>query len=212
MRLHTYWRSSASFRVRIGLGLKHLGVESVFVHLRRGEQKSPTHLAVNPQGLVPVLEDGDTVIAQSLAILEYLDEIHPDPPLLPKAPADRAHVRSISYAIACEIQPLQNLGVTKALGESFDADADGQARWSREMIERGLEAIEELLARHPATGTCCFGDTPSLADLCLVPQIYNARRFGVDTACFPTLARVDAHCREMPAFAAAAPEAQPDAD
>ena len=213
MQLYDYFRSSAAYRVRIALNLKRLAPERVFVHLRRNAQRSDEYLALNPQGLVPSLvTDDGAVLTQSLAIIEWLDETHPSPPLLPAGANDRARVRALALAIACEIHPLNNLRVlnylTGTLGVT-DAQKDG---WYRYWCDVGLEAIEARLAREAATGRFCHGDAPTLADVCLVPQLFNARRFAVDLAPFPTLLRIDAACALLPAFADAAPARQPDAE
>ncbi len=213
MKLFDYFRSSAAYRVRIALGLKGVAPERAFVHLRSGVQRSDDYLDVNPQGLVPTLvtEAGD-VLTQSLAIIEWLDETHPEPPLLPRDPAARARVRSIALAIACDIHPLNNLRVlqylTGTLGLS-EAQKDG---WYRYWIDTGFEALERQLARDRATSRYCHGEAPTLADVCLVPQLANARRFKIDLTPYPTLTRIEAACVELPAFAAAAPARQPDAE
>ncbi len=212
MKLHTYFRSSCSYRVRIALHWKGLPFESDFVHLRRGEQRRAERLALNPQGLVPTLEDGDLVVSQSFAILEYLEEQYPDPPLLPKEPAGRARVRQIAQLIACEIQPLQNLGPVRALRRDFGLTEADTTRYCRDLIQRGLAAVEALLAGSRATGLCCHGDAPTFADLCLIPQVYNARRFDCDLSACPNVTRIDAHCAGLGAFRTAAPHAQPDAE
>ena len=208
--LWDYWRSTAAYRVRIALNLKGLSAERRIRHLRRGEQREAAFLAVNPQGLVPalVLEDG-TVLTQSLAICEYLDETHPDPPLLPRDPVTRAKVRAFAQAIAAEIHAVQNLKVlnrVKALGHD-QATANA---WAHDTIAEGLAACEALL--HDQPGPFCFGAAPGLADIALVPQLYNARRFGVDLGAMPRLVAAEAACLALPAFAAAAPERQADAE
>jgi maleylacetoacetate isomerase len=213
MKLYDYFRSSAAYRVRIALNLKAQAPERVFVHLGRGAQRDESYLALNPQGLVPMLvtDDGD-VLTQSLAILEWLDETHPQPLLLPADPAERARVRSIALAIACDIHPLNNTRVLKYLTGTLgvtDAQKDG---WYRYWVDVGLEALETRLAREPATGRFCHGEAPTIADVCLVPQLANARRFAIDVTPYPTLVRIEAECLALPAFAAAAPAKQPDAE
>ncbi|WP_404378515.1 maleylacetoacetate isomerase [Caenispirillum salinarum] len=215
MRLYTYWRSSTSYRVRIALNLKGLSAEQVPVHLVRdgGEHKQPAYTALNPQAGVPTLvEDDGRALTQSLAICEYLDEVHPHPPLLPTDAAGRARVRAFALAISCEIHPLTNLRVLKHLTGHLGLSEDTKLEWYRHWTVQGLTALEAMVAGHPDTGDCVHGFTPTLADLCLVPQMYNARRFNVGLELFPTLVRIDAHCRDLEAFKAAAPEAQPDAD
>jgi maleylacetoacetate isomerase len=213
MRLFDYFRSSAAYRVRIALNLKGVAAEREFVHLRHGAQRADDYLALNPQGLVPVLvTDDGAVLTQSLAIVEWLDETHPRPPLLPPDANGRARVRSIAQSIACDIHPINNLRVlnylTGTLGVS-EAQRDG---WYRYWIDLGFEALERRLASERATGRYCHGDAPTLADVCLVPQVANARRFHVDLAPYPTIVRIDAACNELPPFADAAPMKQPDAE
>ena len=213
MKLYDYFRSSAAYRVRIALALKGLAPEREFVHLRKGAQRDEGYLAVNPQGLVPALvTDGGDVLTQSLAIVEYLDETHRDPPLLPADPVARARVRSIALAIACDIHPIDNLRVLRYLVHTMGVSEQQKDAWYNYWIDVGLEALERRLASEPATGRCCHGDTPTLADICLVPQLANARRVNLDLTPYPTLVRIDAHCRSLPAFAAADPARQPDAE
>ncbi len=209
MILHGYFRSSAAWRVRIALQLKGLTVENRYQHLRKGEQLSPGYLAVNPQGLLPslILDDG-AVLTQSLAICEYLDEQYPDPALLPSDPVTRARVRAFAQVIACDIHPVQNLRVLKALqarGQTPD-DTNG---WARDVIGGGFDALETLVAGQMRP--YAFGDTPTLADICLVPQMANARRFGVELR-WPRLAAIEAACLALPAFAETHPDRQPDAE
>ncbi|WP_036259109.1 maleylacetoacetate isomerase [Methylocapsa aurea] len=209
--LYGYWRSSAAYRVRIALNLKQIAAESAFVHLRRGDQRGERHRALNPAGLVPVWREADGfTLAQSLAIIDYLDEIHPEPPFLPEDVRLRAICREIAYAIACDIHPLGNLRVLEKLAADFAADSTAKAAWARHWIASGFEAIEARLA-HTA-GCYAIGDQITLADICLVPQVANARRFGLDLALYPRIAAADAAAREDLAFAAAAPEMQPDAE
>ncbi len=209
MILHDYFRSSAAWRVRIVLNLKCLDAERRYQHLRKGEQLSPDYLAVNPQGLLPslVLDDG-TVLTQSMAICEYLDDVHPEPPLLPSDPVARARVRAFAQIIACDIHPVQNLRVLKAL-EALGQTPEQTQAWAREVITRGLEALSTLVADQP--GPFAFGDRPTLADVCLVPQLGNARRFGAELR-WPRLLEIEAACAALPAFAEARPDAQPDAE
>jgi maleylacetoacetate isomerase len=214
MRLYDYYRSSAAYRVRIALNLKGVAPdERTYVHLRMGGQRAQEYLAVNPQGLVPVLAlDDGQVLTQSLAIVEYLDETHPDPPLLPPTPAARARVRAIALQIACDIHPLDNLRVLNYLIGTMGASREQKDGWYRHWIDVGFAALERTLARDGATGRYCHGDAPTLADVCLVPQMANARRFDIDVSAYPTLVRIESTCNALPAFAAAAPARQPDAE
>lgn len=205
-----YWRSSAAYRVRIAVGIKGLEPRHGFVHLRKGEQRGAAHRAVNPAGLVPSWQEGDLTLAQSLAIIEYLDEKYPGPPLLPERPAERAIAREIALTIACDIHPLGNLRVLDKLSAEFGADAAARAAWNRHWIALGFDAIEARLAS--SAGRFAVGDAPTLADICLVPQVYNARRWELDLAPYPRILAADAAARAVPAFAAAAPENQPDAE
>lgn len=213
LRLYSYWRSSAAYRVRIGLNLKGLRYETVPVHLVRdgGEQHQAEYAALNPQQLVPTLTHGVRVIRQSLAILEYLDEAWPSPRLLPMTARDRARVRSLAQLVAADIHPLNNLRVLRYFENTWGVPQAERDEWVKHWIVEGFDAMEALLANDAATGTYCHGQTPGLADCCLVPQVFNARRFGVDMAAFPTIARIEQACLELPAFADARPEKQPDA-
>ncbi len=209
MILYGYDVSSASYRVRIALALKGLTVTTVRKDLRAGEQRLDDFLAINPQGFVPalVLNDG-AVLTQSVAIIEYLDEIHPDPPLLPRAPLARARVRALTQAITCDIHPLNNLRVLKYLQNDLHVDKAARDTWYRHWVRSGFDALERWLERDSATGRFCHGDAPTIADVCLVPQVFNARRFELDLAAYPRIVRIDAACRELQEFQAAAPERQ----
>jgi maleylacetoacetate isomerase len=211
LKLYTYWRSSAAYRVRIALHLKGLAFESIPVHLVKDEQHAAAFKDVNPQELIPVLRHGDRVLTQSLAIMEYLDETFPEKPLLPAVARDRQRVRAIAAMVACDIHPLGNLRVQQYLERELGATQEQREAWSRHWIGKGFEAIERVLSDSPATGEFCEGDRPTMADCCLVPQVYNARRFNLDLAPYPTIARIDAACRALDAFQAAQPERQPDA-
>jgi len=213
MRLHGYWRSSSSYRCRIAFNLKGLDCDHVPVHLVRdgGQQHSPAYRALNPQGLVPALEVDGRVLTQSPAILEWLEETHPTPPLLPSDPFERAAVRAFCAAIACEIHPLQNLRVLAHLGSSYGQDQDGKFAWCRKWNGLGLGECEAMLAGRPAT-RFAFGDAPGLAEVYLIPQMFSADRFGVDLTPMPRLRAIRAAAEALPAFAAAHPKAQPDAE
>ena len=210
MKLYTYFRSSAAYRVRIALNLKGLAYGSIPVNLSPGEHRRPEYLALNPQGLVPALEDGGVLIGQSLAILEYLEETQPQPQLLPRAPADRARVRSLALCIACDVHPLNSLRVLNYL-RSMGNDQDALDRWYRHWISEGLRALEEEAKRFSADGRHLFGDVITLADVCLVPQMFNARRFNCDLTPYPVLSAISGHLESLPEFVRASPEAQPDA-
>jgi maleylacetoacetate isomerase len=211
--LYGYWRSSAAWRVRIALNLKGLAYRTQPVHLVRdgGEQHAPAFRALNPQELLPVLRDGERVLTQSLAIVEYLEETHPQPPLLPPDPAGRARVRALAQLVACDTHPVANLRVLQRLGAQFDAGEEARIDWTRHWIAEGLGALETLLAASADTGRFCHGDTPGLADACLVPQLYNARRWRVPLEPYPTLVRIEAACAGLEAFRRAETAAQPDA-
>jgi maleylacetoacetate isomerase/maleylpyruvate isomerase len=213
MKLHTYFRSSAAYRVRIALNLKGIDAELSPVHLLKdgGQQFAPAYDALNPQHLVPLLEDDGMALAQSLAIMEYLDETHPQPPLLPGDARGRARVRALAQVIACDIHPIDNLRVLKYLGDRLGVTPEQKNDWYRHWVGLGLAALERQVAGAPDTGAFCHGDTPTIADCCLVPQLYNARRFDCDLAPYPTLATIAARCEALPAFEAARPENQPDA-
>ncbi|WP_434630185.1 maleylacetoacetate isomerase [Chromobacterium sp. CV08] len=208
--LYGYFRSSAAYRVRIALNLKGLDYRYQPINLLKGEQQSPEYLAINPHGLVPLLDDGGVRIAQSLAICEYLDEAYPDTPrLLPADPAARARVRSLALAIAADIHPLQNSRVGKYLQTEYGKDEEGKAGWIRHWIGTGFDALETLLAE--SSSRYAAGDEPTLADVCLLPQVFSARRFGVEMARYPNIVRVADALERVPAFADAHPSRQPDA-
>jgi maleylacetoacetate isomerase len=209
MRLYDYWRSSSAYRVRIALRLKGIGHEQLPVNLRQGVQRTLDYLAHNRQGLVPALEAGETMLTQSLAIIEWLDETHPEPPLLPPGAETRALARSLALQVACEIQPVNNLRVLQYLQKRLGLDERDINGWYRHWIAEGFASLEQRLAA--SAGTYCVGDQVTLADLCLVPQVYNARRYSCDLDPFPTIVRIDAACQKLPAFAEAKPERQPDA-
>ncbi len=214
MELYDYFRSSASFRVRIGLNLKGLAPGRHFIHLTRdgGQQFGDAFSQLNPQQLVPVLVDGDTVLTQSLAILEYLDETHPEPPLLPKGPAGRARVRALALSIACDLHPINNLRVLFYLKDHMSQEEEARTAWYRHWVGKGLAAFEAMLGHGAPGGRFCHGDTPGLADICLVPQIFNAKRFDCPLDGYPTAMRAFDACMAHPAFDAAQPSKQPDAE
>ena len=211
MKLYSYFRSSAAYRVRIGLNLKGIAYEYLPVNLRQGEQQAAPYRAINAQELVPALTDERGTFTQSLAILEYLEERYPEPPLLPRVPEARARVRAIALAIACDIHPLDNLRVLQYLTRTLGVSEEAKNTWYRHWVDLGLAALEAKLAADPATGAFCHGAAPTLADVCLVPQLANARRLPLPLTAYPTLLRIEATCAALPAFAAAAPERQPDA-
>ncbi|MBJ7444074.1 MAG: maleylacetoacetate isomerase [Sphingobium sp.] len=208
MILHGYYRSTASYRVRIALNLKGLAYADAFHHLRLGEQRAPAYLALNPQGLVPALEVDGAVLTQSIAICDYLDEAYPEPPLLPADPVTRAQVRAFALAIACDIHPVQNLKILRRL-RALGLDEAQVTGWARETIEDGLAACAALIAGQ--SGPYCFGNQVTLADICLVPQLVNARRFGARFD-YGRIPAIEAACLALPAFTRAAPESQPDAE
>ena len=213
LRLYSYWRSSAAYRVRIALNLKHLHYEIVPVHLLEdgGQQRKADYRKLQPQALVPALRHGKRTLRQSMAIIEYLDETWPDPPLLPATARDRARARALAQAIACDIHPLGNLRVLKYFESEWSVPLPERENWVRHWIREGLGAVEEMLAEHLSTGTFCDGEQPGLPDCCLVPQVYNARRYGVDLTPYPTIRRINDACLALPEFDAAQPEKQPDA-
>jgi maleylacetoacetate isomerase len=200
--------------VRIALNLKGLKYEQAPIHLRRGggEQLSAAYKAINPQALVPALEDGGKILTQSLAIIEYLEERYPQPPLLPRDPADKAVVRSMALIIACEVHPIQNLRVLQYVKREYNQSDEQVNRWAQHWIDLGLAALEQTIVAQARRGRFCFGDTPTLADICLVPQLGNARRYGCDLSPYPAIMEIEKNCMALPAFADAVPEKQPDAE
>lgn len=212
LQLYSYYRSSAAYRVRIALNLKGLEYEYKSVYgLRRGDPAlTERYLALNPQGLVPVLIDGEHAFSQSLAIMEYLEERYPDPPLLPRDPLGRAHVRSIALYIACEIHPVSVMRVRKYMTRALGASLEDKRQWYHHWVREGFGALEAILGSSSYTGKCCHEDRPSLADICLVPQVYNAERFKIPMDGYPTLRRISHHCLTLPEFASAQPNLQPD--
>jgi len=214
LKLYTFFRSSAAYRVRIALNLKGLAYEALPVHLSRGggEQFAPAYRKLNPQSLVPVLQDGEHVLAQSLAIMEYLEEVHPLPPLLPKTPVARARVRALALAVACDLHPLNNTRVLNYLSGPMGLNDDAKRTWYHHWIALGLGALEARLAADSETGSFCHGDAPGIADCCLVPQLANAYRFKCDVSPYPILLKIEKNCQALEAFQRAAPDKQPDAE
>ncbi|PWF48383.1 maleylacetoacetate isomerase [Massilia glaciei] len=214
MKLYDYFRSSAAYRVRIALNLKGLEYEAVPVHLVKdgGQHLQSAYRAINPSALLPSLQDDGATVTQSLSIIEYLEETHPFMPLLPHGALDRARVRALAQMVACDIHPITNLRVLKYLTGTLGVSEDAKTAWYRHWVREGLAAIETQLAHAPETGRFCHGDTPTMADCCLVPQVFNALRFSVDMAAYPTVERIGAACSELPAFAAAHPSQQNDAE
>jgi maleylacetoacetate isomerase len=210
MKLYSFFRSSAAFRVRIALNLKKIAYETVAIHLRRGDQSKLDYRGVNPQGLVPTLEDGGRKLIQSLAIIEYLDELYPEPPLLPKDPADRARVRALAEIVACDIHPINNLRVLRYLIRELGHDEAAIAKWYNHWIGAGFEALEPLLASDARTGAFCHGDAPGFADIALVPQVVNAERYQLDLKPYPTIVRIFENCMRLEPFIAAHPNNQSD--
>ncbi|MGB0853666.1 MAG: maleylacetoacetate isomerase [Pikeienuella sp.] len=212
LTLHNFFRSSTSTRLRAALNIKGLDYDYVAYALRKGETRTPEYLAKNPQGLVPSLEREDgSVLTQSLAIIEWLEEVHPTPALLPADPDGRARVRALAYMIACEIHPLNNLRVLFRLGDQFDADEAAQKQWFTHWVSLTFDALEDTLANSSDTGRYCHGDTPGLADICLYAQVWNNQRFAISTDSWPTIARIYGELDKLPAFHKAAPPNQPDA-
>jgi maleylacetoacetate isomerase len=214
LKLYTYFRSSAAFRVRIALNYKQLAYQSIPVHLLRdgGEQHRASFSERNPARLLPVLEDGPLMLTQSLAIIEYLEEMHPTPALLPREPSGRARVRALALSIACDIHPLNNLRVMRYLKSPLQIDQQHRDDWSRHWIAHGFAALEATLAQSGSAGECCYGDAPTLADCCLIPQVFNAQRVHCPLESFPTIQRIYEHCMRQEVFARAAPAAQSDAE
>jgi maleylacetoacetate isomerase len=210
MRLYSFFRSSAAFRVRIALNLKRVTYETVAIHLRRNDQSNPNYRTVNPQGLVPVLEDGGQRLIQSLAIIEYLDETRPEPSLLPKDPAERARVRALAEIVACDVHPINNLRVLRYLIHELGHDEAAIGKWYNHWIAAGFEALEPLLASDARTGDFCHGNSPGLADIALVPQVVNAERYKLDLKPYPTIVRIFENCMRLDPFVAAQPQNQPD--
>ncbi len=211
MQLYNYFRSSASYRVRIALALKGLEYDYIPVHLTRNEQFKESYAALSPARLVPLLRDGESIVTQSLAIVEYLDELHPQPPLLPGDATARARIRALALDVACEIHPLNNLRVLRYLVNDLKVSEDDKNRWYLHWVETGLEAVEQQLATHPGTGRFCHGDAPTLADVVLVPQIHNAKRMDCRLDHVPTVMRIFEACMGLDAFAKTQPSACPDA-
>ena len=212
MKLYTYFRSSAAFRVRIALNLKGLAYEPAFVHLAKGEHRKPEYGALNPQALVPTLEDAGRLLTQSLAIMEYLEETHPQPPLLPKDPFARARARSLALLVACEIHPLNNLRTLTHLKKALGQSEEQVNAWYRHWIADGMAKLESAMAKTSGTGKYSQGDAPGIADCCLVPQVFNAQRYECDLAPYPTLMRVFEACMRLESFDHAQPGKQPDAE
>jgi maleylpyruvate isomerase len=214
MKLYTYFRSSAAYRVRIALNLKELSYEAIPVHLLRGggEQLQEQYRSINPSGLVPAFQDDYLTLTQSMAILEYLEETYPQIPLMPKDPAGRARVRELAQIVACDIHPVNNLRVLRYLVRDLGLCEEVKTEWYRHWLVGGLEVLETHLARDPSSGPLCHGYNPTIADCFLVPQVFNATRHGIDVSVYPNIARVNEACVKLPAFIAAHPSNQPDAE
>jgi len=214
MKLYTYFRSSAAYRVRIALNLKGLSYDAIPVHLLKdgGQQRQEEYRRINPSGLVPAFQDDRITLTQSMAIIEYLEERFPAVPLLPQDAPGRAKVRELAQIIACDIHPLNNLRVLRHLVHELKLSEEQKTEWVRHWIREGLAGLEAHLARDPAAGPFCHGPAPTIADCFLVPQVFNAQRFEIDMAAYPNIARINAQCVELPAFAAAHPSKQPDAE
>lgn len=214
MKLYTYFRSSAAYRVRIALNLKGLPYEAVPVHLLKngGEQLQDAYLRINPSALVPAFQDEEITLTQSMAIIEYLEETHPQVPLLPRDAPGRARVRELAQIIGCDIHPINNLRVTSYLVKQLGLSDQAKTEWYRHWVIEGFRALEAHLARDPAGGPYCHGEQPTIADCYLVPQVFNAQRFNIDVAAYPNIARINALCADLPAFKAAHPSQQPDAE
>jgi maleylpyruvate isomerase len=212
--LYTYFRSSAAFRARIALNLKGIAPDYKFIHLLKdgGQQHADDYVKVNPQGLIPALVHNGHTIGQSLAIIEYLDDVHPEPPFLPKDAADKARVRQIAYAVACDIHPVNNLRVLNYLKKNLGRGDDEVLAWTRHWITLGFDAVETMLSSSPDTGRFCHGNAPTIADICLIPQMANARRVHMDVSAWPTLHRIEQTAFTLPAFERALPQHQPDAE
>ena len=210
LKLYSYWRSSASYRVRIALALKGLKAEIIPVNLLKSEQKSDSYGQINQHHRVPTLVDDERVLTQSLAIIEYLDECYPDTPLLPQVPHERAYVRELAMMVAADIAPLNNSGTLGQLS-AYGLTEEQKLTWQHTWMQGGFAALEEMLQKSPYSGHCCFGASPTMADCALIPQLYNARRFGCDLSAFPGLVRIDAYCTSLAAFKTAHPDQQSDA-
>jgi maleylacetoacetate isomerase len=211
MKIHGYFRSSAAYRVRIALNLKGIVCDTALVNLQAGDQSSSDYRAINPQGRVPALEIDDHILVQSLAIIEYLDETFPNPPLVPSDPLARARVRGLANIIACDIHPLNNLAVLNYLRDELSVDEEKRTRWYRHWVAQGFDGVEPLLANSSETGSFCHGNSPGLADICLIPQVFNAQRFDCDLSPYPTIGRIYDACMNLDAFEKAQPSNQPEA-